>query len=69
MTNEDAVQWTTLKGNPPDPYVDVLIKFPSNLAVGFIDRDNVWSVYSGGGWYTEVAKNDEQPIAWRALNE
>lgn len=62
-------QWTILKGNPPDPYVDVLIKFPSNMAVGFIDRDDIWSVYSGGGWYTEVAENDEQPIAWKALNE
>lgn len=62
-------QFTILKGNTPDPYVDVLIKFPSNMAVGFIDRDNVWSVYSGGGWYTEVAKNDEQPIAWKALNQ
>ena len=65
----DTDGFTILKGNTPDPYVDVLIKFPSNMAVGFIDSDNVWSVYSGGGWYTEVAKNDEQPIAWRALNQ
>ena len=61
--------FTILNGNTPDPYVDVLIKFTSNMAVGFIDRDGVWSVYSGGGWYTEVAKNDEQPIAWKALDE
>lgn len=46
---------------------DVLIAFPSNLAVGRYHPDFGWRINSGGNWETEVMRCDEQPLAWMPL--
>lgn len=56
--------WTSVAEGLPDAYEDVILKFPNNQAVGFCDRDGCWAVYSGDGFYTEVADNEPKPTHW-----
>lgn len=46
---------------------DVLIQFPSNMAVGRYCGE--WRINSGGNWETEICVDDEKPIAWMPLPE
>lgn len=57
-------RWVSVKERLPDAYEDVLLQFPNNQAVGFCDRDGCWGVYSGDGFYTEVADNEPKPTHW-----
>ena len=57
-------RWIPVTEKPPKAYEDVLLLFPHNQAAGFCDRDGCWSVYSGDGFYTEVAKNEPKPTHW-----
>ncbi len=57
-------EWIPVKEKPPKAYDDVLLLFPHNQAVGFCDRDGCWGVYSGDGFYTEVADNEPKPTHW-----
>lgn len=57
-------KWIPVTENPPKAYEDVLLLFPHNQAAGFCDRDGCWSVYSGDGFYTEVADNEPKPTHW-----
>lgn len=57
-------RWVSVKERLPDAYDDVLLQFPNNQAVGFCDRDGCWGVYSGDGFYTEVADNEPKPTHW-----
>lgn len=57
-------KWIPVTENPPKAYEDVLLLFPHNQAAGFVDRDGCWGVYSGDGFYTEVADNEPKPTHW-----
>lgn len=57
-------RWIPVTENPPKAYEEVLLLFPHNQAVGFCDRDGCWGVYSGDGFYTEVADNEPKPTHW-----
>ena len=57
-------KWIPVTEKPPKAYEDVLLLFPHNQAAGFCDRDGCWSVYSGDGFYTEVADNEPKPTHW-----
>ena len=57
-------RWIPVTERLPDSYEDVMLKFPNNQAVGFCDRDGCWGVYSGDGFYTEVAENEPKPTHW-----
>lgn len=56
--------WVPVAERFPDAYEDVLLQFPNNQAAGFCDRDGCWGVYSGDGFYTEVADNEPKPTHW-----
>lgn len=56
--------WIPVTEKLPKAYEDVLLLFPHNQAAGFCDRDGCWSVYSGDGFYTEVADNEPKPTHW-----
>lgn len=57
-------RWIPVTEKPPKAYEEVLLLFPHNQAAGFCDRDGCWSVYSGDGFYTEVADNEPKPTHW-----
>lgn len=57
-------RWFPVTEKPPKAYEEVLLLFPHNQAVGFCDRDGYWGVYSGDGFYTEVADNEPKPTHW-----
>ena len=57
-------RWVSVTEHFPDAYEDVLLQFPNNQAAGFCDRDGCWGIYSGDGFYTEVADNEPKPTHW-----
>lgn len=57
-------KWIPVTEKPPKAYEEVLLLFPHNQAAGFCDRDGCWCVYSGEGFYTEVADNEPKPTHW-----
>ena len=56
--------WIPVTERLPKAYEDVMLLFPHNQAAGFCDRDGCWGVYSGDGFYTEVAENEPKPTHW-----
>lgn len=56
--------WIPVVERLPDAYEEVLLQFPNNQAAGFCDRDGCWGIYSGDGFYTEVADNEPKPTHW-----
>ena len=66
---EPVRQWISVKDRLPETMTDVLLKFTSNMAVGYIGCDGWW-VASGGNWYTRVMEGvDEMPQFWTPLPE
>ena len=57
-------RWIPVTERLPSAYEEVLLRFPHNQAAGFCDRDGCWAVYSGDGFYTEVADNEPKPTHW-----
>lgn len=57
-------RWVSVTERLPDAYEEVILQFPNNQAAGFCDRDGCWGVYSGDGFYTEVADNEPKPTHW-----
>lgn len=57
-------RWNPVAERLPSAYKEVLLRFPHNQAAGFYDRDGCWAVYSGDGFYTEVADNEPKPTHW-----
>ena len=60
--------WISVKDRLPKERQDVLLKFPSNMAVGFLVKGG-WMVNSGGNWTTNVLEYDEVPQYWMPLPE
>lgn len=60
-------QWISIKDRLPNEREDVLLMFPKNMAVGFLNDG--WFVNSGCNWYTAVDTDDgdEEPIYWMPL--
>ena len=61
-------RWISVKERLPRMWEPVQLLFDENQAVGFWD-DGVWDVYSGNGFYTEVAPNEGKPTHWMPLPE
>lgn len=59
-------QWIQCTDRLPKSRGDVLLKFEKNLAVGFLLGKD-WNVNTGNGFYTGLAKSEDQPIAWMPL--
>ena len=57
-------RWVSVNERLPKAYEEVTLRFPNNQAAGFCDRDGCWAVYSGDGFYTEVADNEPKPTHW-----
>lgn len=65
---EKKLIWHSVKDDPPKEEQDVLLRFSSNMAVGFL-RNGIWRIYSGGNWATDVFDDDELPQLWMPLPE
>ena len=63
-------QWISVKDSPPKENVEVLIAFPCNMCVGFLE-DGMWYVNSGDCWFTGVNEDDGDalPLYWMPLPE
>ena len=61
-------RWIPVTERLPDTGVDVLVKFPHNMAVASIDIGE-WVVNSGDGWCTDInlAGGEKNPTHWMPL--
>ena len=61
-------KWIPVTERLPDTGVDVLVKFPHNMAVASIDIGE-WVVNSGDGWCTDInlAGGEKNPTHWMPL--
>ena len=60
--------WISVTDRLPETGVDVLVKFPHNMAVASIDIGE-WVVNSGDGWCTDInlAGGEKNPTHWMPL--
>ena len=76
LTAADAIEelskprWIPVSERLPETGVDVLVKFPQNMAVASIDIGE-WVVNSGDGWCTDInlAGGEKNPTHWMPLPE
>ena len=63
-------RWIPVTERLPETGVDVLVKFPQNMAVASIDIGE-WVVNSGDGWCTDInlAGGEKNPTHWMPLPE
>ena len=61
-------RWIPVSERLPETGVDVLVKFPQNMAVASIDIVE-WVVNSGDGWCTDInlAGGEKNPTHWMPL--
>lgn len=61
-------RWIPVGERLPETGVDVLVKFPQNMAVASIDIGE-WVVNSGDGWCTDInlAGGEKNPTHWMPL--
>lgn len=60
-----AQRWIPCSEEMPPDNSDFLLQFSSNMGVGFYERG--WAINTGGGIYSEISENEEQPLAWMPL--
>lgn len=65
---EQKPRWIPVSERLPKTGVDVLVKFPQNMAVASIDIGE-WVVNSGDGWCTDInlAGGEKNPTHWMPL--
>jgi hypothetical protein len=65
---ESKPRWIPVSERLPETGVDVLVKFPQNMAVASIDIGE-WVVNSGDGWCTDInlAGGEKNPTHWMPL--
>lgn len=61
------VEWIPTGHKLPLDMGDVLLMFPSNMAVGYCDSQGYFHVASGNDMYTDVGDDEEAPICWAEL--
>ena len=66
LLSQPEPQWIPCSKRPPKKLEDVLLQFSHNMGVGFLDDDG-WYVNTGDRIYSEVGKDEENPIAWMPL--
>ena len=66
LLSQPEPQWIPCSERPPKKLEDVLLQFSHNMGVGFLDDDG-WYVNTGDRIYSEVGKDEENPIAWMPL--
>lgn len=68
IENLSKPRWIPVGERLPETGVDVLVKFPQNMAVASIDIGE-WVVNSGDGWCTDInlAGGEKNPTHWMPL--
>ena len=66
LLSQPEPQWIPCSKRPPKKLEDVLLQFSHNMGVGFLDYDG-WYVNTGDRIYSDVGKDEENPIAWMPL--
>ena len=59
-------KWIYVDNQLPEEFVDVLLQFEDNMAVGFL-QDEHWVINTGNGMCEDLFADDDQPIAWMTL--
>jgi hypothetical protein len=60
-------KWIPTSERMPEVMDEVLLLFEENRAVGFYS-DGSWCIFTGNGFYTELAEDEDHPNAWMPLS-
>ena len=65
---EPERKWIPVSECLPAEDVDVLLQFPDNMGVGYIE-DGWWNIMTCNAMYSGLDEGDVKPIAWMPLPE